>query len=105
MTDYTGARFWAISGLGYGKGFSEEEAKENYVQIQLRNWTRMGYSGPSKDLEDALRNGELRPVTFKSPEGVDGFISDGSVYWTTEGSDELPVKATDADVLNNPFWK
>ena len=103
MTNYSTARYWAISGIGYGKGFSEQEARENYVAIQERNWARMGYAGESPDLRTALTEGELQPVTYLAPEGADGFFSDGRVHWTQDG--QHMREATVDDVLTNPHWK
>lgn len=103
MKDYSTARHWAISGIGYGKGFSEQEAIDNYVATQERNWSHMQYSGESKDLATALREGDLRPVTYLAPEGVDGFVSDGVIRWTQDG--KVVRTATDDDVINNPHWQ
>lgn len=77
MKDYTDARYWAISGLGYGKGFTPEEAVENYVAIQLRNYrAKDTIFGTRPKFEAALREGEVKAEVWKAPEGTTGFVVD-----------------------------
>lgn len=82
MTDYTEARFYAISGLGYGKGFTATEAYENYVQTQLRNTRAKDTIYETKPkFEAALRTGDLKPDIWQAPEGTAGFVIDSSLRW------------------------
>ena len=85
MTDYTDARFWAISGLGYGKGFTPEEAVENYVKSQLRNIRASDTIFKTRPkFEAALRDGEAKAQVWKSPEGYTGFVTGMGSQWTRE---------------------
>jgi hypothetical protein len=75
VKDYSTARFWAISSIGYGKGFTAEEALENYVKTQMRNHPASSTVFKTKaKWEEALRTGEAKPVLHRSPEGFDGFV-------------------------------
>ena len=95
MTDYSDARYWAISGIGYGKGFTPEEAKANYAKTQLRN------HGPQ--VRDLLEN-EAAPVVYLAPEGSDGFVHSWDGLTWTAGDDDVR-KAEADDVIENPHWK
>lgn len=75
MTDYATAPYWAITGLGYGKGFTPEEAVENYLRIQMRNW--------QQSREAILDAGWGR--VWKAPEGTTGFVADGEIRWEIDG--------------------
>lgn len=77
MKDYNGAPYWAISGVGYGRGFTAEEAVENYVAIQLRNYPASTTIFKTKPKwEAALRDGEAKAEVWKAPEGTTGFVVD-----------------------------
>jgi hypothetical protein len=84
--DYTCARHFAISGIGYGKGFSPAEALDNYVKIQLRNIPAdRTIFKTRKAWEEALRSGEAKASVWVAPEGWDGFLlSDEGLSWTRE---------------------
>jgi hypothetical protein len=89
MSDTTDtARFWAISGLGWGKGNTPGEAIENYVEAQLRNWPAKStvYKTPMKWAK-ALRTGEAKPDVWLAPEGTTGFVSGMGSHWTSPGED------------------
>jgi hypothetical protein len=85
MTDYSTARYWAISSIGYGKGFDAEEAVRNYVATQLRNYpasttvfkTRKAWTA-------ALTDGEAAPQVWLAPEGWTGFVLGMGSHWTRE---------------------
>ena len=80
--DYADAPYYAITGLGYGKGFTVTEAYENYVQSQLRNLRAKDTIYETKPkFEAALRNGDLRPDIWKAPEGTTGFVLDTRLRW------------------------
>lgn len=83
MPDYSEARFYAISRIGYGKGFTADEAIENYVRIQLRNYPpRTTVFKTKAKWEAALRTGEAKPTLFHAPEGAVGFVLDyTTVRW------------------------
>lgn len=88
MTDYTTALFWAISGIGYGKGFTAEEAEANYVTAQLRNYrAKDTIYGTGPKFRAALESGDLRPSIWQAPEGTTGFFSDGQIHWTRGDGD------------------
>lgn len=82
-TDMTNARYWAISGMGYGRGFNPGEAQENYVATMLRDYRATDTVFKTKPKwEAALRTGEAKATHFHAPEGVTGFILEGGVRWT-----------------------
>lgn len=94
-TDYSTARFFAIGGIGYGKGFTVDEARDNYVAIQRSNF-------PHIDAAE-LTDGNLRPVLWQAPEGVTGFFTDGGApYWTQEGEKARQADWT-TELVDNPF--
>lgn len=85
MTDYSNAPFWAISGIGYGKGFTPEEAVENYVKTQLRNYSAKSTIYKTRPKwEAALRTGDAKPQVWRSPEGFTGFTLGSGLQWTRE---------------------
>jgi hypothetical protein len=85
MTDYSTARYWAISGLGYGKGFTPAEAVDNYIKTQMRNHpARTTVFKTAKAWRAALTTGECRAQVWKSPEGYDGFTVGIGSMWTRE---------------------
>lgn len=85
MKDYSTARFWAISSIGYGKGFDAAEALENYVKTQLRNHPASTTVFKTKaKWEEALRTGEAKPTLFQAPEGYTGFVIGMGSHWTRE---------------------
>lgn len=94
MKDYSDARFYAISGIGYGKGFTPEEAQENYVATQLRNYpARSTVYGTRKKWQEALTTGDAKAIVWEAPEGTTGFVLDGRVRWQ-----DADGKYTDADL-------
>lgn len=71
---YETARFFAISAIGYGRGFTEEEALENYVKIQLQSIpVKSTIFKTKRQWEAALRTGDARPQIWQAPEGWNGF--------------------------------
>ena len=84
--DYSDARFFAISSIGYGKGFTAEEAVENYVATQLANHPASStVFGTKAKWEEALRSGEAQADVWQAPEGWTGFVLgfDG-LHWTRD---------------------
>lgn len=80
--DYSKALFYAISGLGYGKGFTPEEAVENYVTTQLRNYPAKSTIYKTRPKwQEALRTGDAKAVVWEAPEGTVGFVLDSRVRW------------------------
>lgn len=74
IRNYSNARYFAISSIGYGKGFSEEEALENYVKSQLRNIPfEHTIFETKKEWEAALRSGMAQAQVWLAPEGWTGF--------------------------------
>lgn len=85
MTDYSNARYFAISGLGYGKGFTVAEAIENYVQTQLVNHRAEDTIFETRPkFEAALREGNLKAEVWLAPEGFTGFMTGQGAHWTRE---------------------
>lgn len=72
--DYTNARYWAISTLGYGKGFSVEEAVANHDE-----WVGRDYAESLK-----VPIGSVALTVWESGDDVDGFA--GTTYWTSGGA-------------------
>lgn len=90
--DIAQARFWAISGIGYGKGFTPGEAIENYVAVQMRDTpAKNTIFGTRAKWEAALRTGEAKADVWHAPEGVTGFVTDGRLHWLTPGEDGKDV--------------
>jgi hypothetical protein len=94
--DYSNSRFFAISGIGYGKGDSPVEAIENYVASQLRNIPFKSTVFKTKaEFEEALRTGSGQAVVWKAPEGATGFVLGMGLRW--EMSDGQYVLAVEDD--------
>lgn len=76
MKDYSNSRYFAISGIGYGKGDSPVEAIENYVASQLRNIpASRTIFGTKKAWEAALRNDPAASArVWRAPLGATGFV-------------------------------
>ena len=84
--DYSNSRFFAISGIGYGKGDSPVEAIENYVASQLRNIPFKSTVFKTKaEFEEALRTGSGQAVVWKAPEGATGFVLGMGLRWEIDG--------------------
>ena len=86
--------YYAITGLGWGRGEDAMEAITNYRDIQKRNFRHLS--------EDDLR--EAWGFLWKAPEGATGFRQViGGTEWTTDG-DPIPFAAEDkrADIGNVP---
>ena len=96
-TDYTGARYYAISGLGYGKGFSPEEAVQNYVATQMRNHKAANTQYKTKaKFEVGLREGEMKAKVWHAPEGTAGFVIDHTgLNWYDDDGKYTPATAGD----------
>jgi hypothetical protein len=75
MTDYSDARYFAISGAGYGKGYTPEEARENYEKTQAMNFRHIEKS-------EWQEGGEFAPVVWLAPEGATGFVMGMGTHWT-----------------------
>jgi hypothetical protein len=56
--------YYAISGLGWGRGDTIEAAHRNYVKWKA-----------------ALETGDAKPDIWLAPEGTKGFIYDGKLQW------------------------
>lgn len=86
-------RYWAISGMGYGKGNTPGEAIENYVATQKRNLPAKStvFKTP-KAWDEALRTGAAKADVWHAPEGTVGFVLDPSLKWET--ADGTYVAAT-----------
>lgn len=96
--DYSNSRYFAISGIGYGKGDSPVEAIENYVETQLRNIrAKDTIFGTKAKLEEGLRTGNFQAIVWKAPEDATGFVLGMGLQW--EMSDGRYVPAVEDDQL------
>ena len=99
MKDYSDARYYAISSIGYGKGFTPEEAEENYLAQQARNFSHL-----HRTMKGRIAKGRemAPPAIFKAPADATGFILDGAVRWTipTEGGQRLEA-VTEEQVIRS----
>lgn len=75
LRSYKTARYFAISAIGYGKGFTQEEALENYVKTIMRDIpVSSTVFDTRKEWEEALRSGVAQAQVWIAPEGWDGFL-------------------------------
>lgn len=65
--------YYAVSSIGYGRAETPEEAFENYVAAQKRSFNHLTVA----QLLD-IAPGQV----LKAPEGAEGFILDGRLFWT-----------------------
>lgn len=96
--------FYAISSIGWGRGATIDEAVDNYVKTQLRNYSASSTVFKTRaKWEAALRSGEASADVWKAPNGVHGFVVDHKgLHWTNvSGTIE-----SDAEVeqLVKPSW-
>lgn len=97
QVDYSKARYYAIYSLGYGRGFTAEEAKENYYESVANDMPKTR----TKDEWMSYLMQNSQQVVWRSPEGAQGFVKVGStIRWMI--SDGL-VSATDEQVVDNPY--
>lgn len=90
MTDYSDARYFAISGAGYGKGFTPEEARENYEKTQAMNFRHI-------DKAEWREGGDFAPDLWMAPEGATGFILGvGGLHWT-DSDGKMMATPTEGD--------
>lgn len=89
MTNYTNARFYAISTIGWGKGFTPEEAVKNYYDEQAQNFPRLHRTikGRIAKLKESAP-----PTVFEAPVDAEGFATDGhQVFWDLVDGSRVPV--------------
>lgn len=90
--DYTDARFYAISAMGYGKGYDAQEARANYVTAQLANFPAEQTVFETRPrFRAALTDGELKPQVYEAPEGATGFVMGADFVWTFADRHTEPV--------------
>lgn len=69
--------FYAISGLGWGRGETPDAARKAYVETQLRNYqASMTVFKTKPKFRAALESGELAPDVWQPPTGTVGFVID-----------------------------
>lgn len=80
-----GVMYYAITGAGWGRGHTIDEAVDNYRDAIRRSWPTM-WKG--------ILDGEDAPWGFvwEAPEGADGFYLDSEIHWT--GPDGFNQTAT-----------
>lgn len=64
-------RFYAITGLGWGRGDTAQEAIDNYLRVVRKNFPH---------LSDEERD-EVWGFVWEAPEGTTGFFIDNRVHW------------------------
>jgi hypothetical protein len=90
-------RLWAVSGLGWGRGETVEEAVRNHDEIVGRDWGKM-LSVPINEVGLAV---------WECPDWATGFVTDGSLRWTAEGHGSYkadPEKEIRAVRRPDPHW-
>ena len=81
-------RFYALSGLGYGRANTPGEAIENYVEAQMRSLPAAStIYGTPKKWEKALRTGDAKAQVWLVPEGTVGHVQGSGLQWISEGPD------------------
>lgn len=95
MDDYNGARYWAISAVGYGRGFSPGEAESNYAERVAMDFKHL-HRVKAKRLE--IVRDTFPATVWKSPEEAIGFVLDSQVRWTFADG-RRPVAATEEDLV------
>lgn len=108
-SDYTYAPFYAISGSGYGKGFTTREAVENFVKAVTRGLKVNDTPFKTKtEMVDHFTSGGGAPTEWKAPEGAVGFVlgvvpGHGRVpQW--EAEDGTYTVCTEEQMVHNPHW-
>lgn len=87
MTDLTGARFYAISTIGYGLAHTAEEAVEIYYTVMARSYSHLHRTmkGRIAKLKEAAP-----PTVFEAPADATGFTLDGVVRWQLADNSLIP---------------
>lgn len=96
MKDYSDATFWAISSLGYGRGYDVQEAVTNHDRIV------------SRDYRDMLNRpvGEIPMLVWER--AADGFVLDSQVRWETDGKyvgSDVDSECRAARAQQDRFWE
>lgn len=107
MTDYTNARFYAISNAGYGKGHTAVEAAVNYIESVTRDIKiKQTVFKDRTEMVEYFTNGPGAAIVWEAPEGTVGFVL-GSVpghgivpQW--EGKDGKYTVSSESQVIHNP---
>lgn len=89
-------KYWAISGIGYGKGATVAEAVATHDEIQQRNYGKML----------AVPVAEVPLIVWEPPVGITGFYLAGEVWWTSEDADFVasPTEARAARGQREHWW-
>lgn len=69
--------YYAITGLGWGRGDTPVEAEQTYLRIQRQNFRSL----TDEDLAEAWG------FVWQAPEGATGFVMDFQIYWQFEDRD------------------
>lgn len=92
--DQQAGTYWALSGLGWGRGETPQEAVDNYVEAQMRNYPAKHTVFKTRPkFKAALTTGEVKPEVWKAPEGYDGFVTGMGAFWTADDKPNLPFAA------------
>jgi len=94
--DYSTARYWVISDVAYGKGFTAEEARLNYRATLRRDFSHL----TEEEIEEFTPD-----VAWHAPEEATGFFSgyfmDGGpkIMWTKDNGETNVRRAEAADLI------
>ena len=75
MTETTTRDYWAITGLGWGRGATAEEAVANYRKAMKRDYPKVN----QYDLDEAWG------WVWLEPEEATGYWMDSELWWKMEG--------------------
>lgn len=84
MSDYTFAPFYAVTGIGYGKGFTVDEALDNYREAQRRNFSHLS----DDELDEAWG------FVWAVPETTVGFAADSTIWWELDDGTRVKSDAS-----------
>lgn len=94
-------RYWAITGLGWGRGETAEEATANYVAAQLRNYRAADTVFETRPkFKAALETGECAARVWQAPEGTEGFYADPTIHWQGANDEDLGTASAETMVVD-----
>ena len=67
--------YYAITGIGWGRGETPEAAVEEYYRAQKRSWPHLTLSQLDEDFWGFVWN---------APEGATGFYAESDLHWRME---------------------
>lgn len=97
-TTETTPRYYALNGIGWGRGNTPGEAIENFVANVGRRWKTTVYKSRAS-FEKELRTGDIKPQVWHAPEGTTGFVLDSILNWTSGDDNDVYTPADYRDQL------